>query len=542
MKLLDEHLADRTYLTGPTFTIADAHCYAIAMWTHYHDIDLAPWPNLAGLPGTHRQAAERASRQGGGAGGSAAARLRGQGMTARWTHRPEASNWGEFGPDDQLGAMNLVGREQVLKGLAEARTGLTFSLLLPLELAGRQRAASQPPSAASLCDPARRQECAGEQCFCFALQRDNPLLTDVVSDDVVLLHTQYSTQWDGLAHMGSLFDSDGSGTPEITFYNGYRPRHGLTVAEPCERPEAWTTYENPRADVLGIENLARHGVQGRAVLVDLARHYGRENHAVTYDDLQRILEKDGIVIEKGDMVCFYTGLDDLILGMGGKPDAAVLQRSCAGLEGRDKRLLSWITDTGIAALISDISPSSLCRRRRRRRPTRCCRCTSIACSRTASISASCGSCATSPWAAGERQGSLPADGAAPQSPGRSGLSRDTHCHRLGELRRFSMKRRLFNLSALAATAAGLGRPAASPRAGRFLSAARRSSFLRAGRRQGPARTRVCQLGGAAPPVRPSWSTTSPAPTVLSRTATSRGRSRTARRSCWAPPAPMRSGR
>ena len=151
-----------------------------------------------------------------------------------------------------------------------------------------------------------------------------------MSDDVVLLHTQYSTQWDGLAHMGSLFDSDGSGTPEITFYNGYRPRHGLTVAERCERSEAWATYENPRADVLGIENMARHGVQGRAVLVDLAHHYGRENHAVGYDDLQRILEKDGVEIEKGDMVCFYAGLD-----------------------GRDARLLSWITDTGIAALISD---------------------------------------------------------------------------------------------------------------------------------------------------------------------------------------------
>ena len=45
-------------------------------------------------------------------------------MTARWMHRPEGSNWGEFGPDDQLGAMNLVGREQVLKGLAEARTAV----------------------------------------------------------------------------------------------------------------------------------------------------------------------------------------------------------------------------------------------------------------------------------------------------------------------------------------------------------------------------------------------------------------------------------
>ena len=53
-------------------------------------------------------------------------------MTARWTRRPEESNWGAFGPDDQLGAMNLVGREQVLKGLAEAHAGPGFSTLAGL--------------------------------------------------------------------------------------------------------------------------------------------------------------------------------------------------------------------------------------------------------------------------------------------------------------------------------------------------------------------------------------------------------------------------
>jgi len=24
----------------------------------------------------------------------------------RWKHRPEGSNWGDFGPDDQLGRLN----------------------------------------------------------------------------------------------------------------------------------------------------------------------------------------------------------------------------------------------------------------------------------------------------------------------------------------------------------------------------------------------------------------------------------------------------
>jgi len=27
---------------------------------------------------------------------------------ARWQHRPDGSNWGEFGEDDQLGRMNLL--------------------------------------------------------------------------------------------------------------------------------------------------------------------------------------------------------------------------------------------------------------------------------------------------------------------------------------------------------------------------------------------------------------------------------------------------
>ena len=39
----------------------------------------------------------------------------------RWKHRPEGSNWGDFGPDDQLGRLNLITEEQVLKGAREIR-------------------------------------------------------------------------------------------------------------------------------------------------------------------------------------------------------------------------------------------------------------------------------------------------------------------------------------------------------------------------------------------------------------------------------------
>ena len=39
-------LADSTYLCGNDFTVADAYCYTIVMWTNLHDIDVSPWPHL----------------------------------------------------------------------------------------------------------------------------------------------------------------------------------------------------------------------------------------------------------------------------------------------------------------------------------------------------------------------------------------------------------------------------------------------------------------------------------------------------------------
>ena len=46
LQWLNDQLADREFLTGPTFTVADAYCYTIVMWTKLHDIDMAPWPHL----------------------------------------------------------------------------------------------------------------------------------------------------------------------------------------------------------------------------------------------------------------------------------------------------------------------------------------------------------------------------------------------------------------------------------------------------------------------------------------------------------------
>ena len=273
-------------------------------------------------------------------------------MSSRWQQRPPGSNWGEFGPDDQRGRMNLVTREKVLQGVAEVKEGLSFCLSLPLDYPGGSvlNARRNPPRLAATF---RDGKSAGRQNFCFPLAEEDPGLTDVVSDDVALLTLQYSTQWDSFAHVGSRFDADGDGRPETVFYNGYRAGEHVRPAAPAAGAERWARYEGTEARALGIENLAEHGAQGRGVLVDLHAHFGRERKAIGYDDLMRVLEKDRVEVEKGDMVCLHTGFTEVLLEMKKQPDARLLHATCTGLDGRDERLLAWISDSGLAALIAD---------------------------------------------------------------------------------------------------------------------------------------------------------------------------------------------
>jgi hypothetical protein len=270
----------------------------------------------------------------------------------RWKQRPPGSNWGEFGPDDQRGRMNYVTREKVLQGIAEVKEGLTFSLSLPLDYPGGQvlnpRRAG-PRIAATV----RDGKSAGKQNFCFPLAEDDPGLTDVVSDDLVLLTLQYSTQWDSFAHIGSRFDADGDGKREIVFYNGFRAEEHVVPSRGTDSGETWARYEGTEAKALGIQNLAEHGAQGRGVMIDLNRHFDRKHHAVTYDELMKLMDQDKVEVEKGDMVCLYTGFADVLLEMKKKPDAKLLHQTCSGLDGRDERLLQWISDSGLAVLISD---------------------------------------------------------------------------------------------------------------------------------------------------------------------------------------------
>jgi hypothetical protein len=247
--------------------------------------------------------------------------------------------------------MNWVTREKVLQGVAEVKEGIAFPLSLPLDYPGGSllNPRRRPPRLAATL---RDGKSAGKQNFCFPLAEDEPGLTDVVSDDVALLTLQYSTQWDSFAHVGSRFDADGDGKAEIVFYNGFRADEDLKPGME-KNSSSWDKYEGTEAKALGIQNLAEHGAQGRGVMIDLHAHFGRERKAVGFEDLMRVLEKDGVQVEKGDMVCLYTGFADVLLEMKKQPDPKLLHGTCTGLDGRDERLLQWITDSGLAVLIAD---------------------------------------------------------------------------------------------------------------------------------------------------------------------------------------------
>lgn len=257
----------------------------------------------------------------------------------RWAQRPEGSNWGDFGEDDQLGRLNLITAEKIRTAALEIQTGERFCLSLPLDLPGGNalNAGRHPPKLQATLRGDKENSN-------YALSNDFPNFVDVISDDAVFLHTQYSSQWDGLSHVGQEFDADNDGVAEAVYYNGYRADQHIGMS---------ANQGQMKAAALGIEKMAEIGMQGRGVLVDLEGEFGRDHVSVGYDDLMRIMAKTGAVVEEGDMLCLHTGFAQMLVEMDGQPDKEKLHSSCAALNGRDPKLLNWITDSKLSVIIAD---------------------------------------------------------------------------------------------------------------------------------------------------------------------------------------------
>lgn len=264
----------------------------------------------------------------------------------RWRHRPEESNWGDFGPDDQIGRLNLITPERRKAAALEVREGLAFCLSLPLDCPSVELNPRRFPPQISY--SMRGQDPA----INYPIAKLLPGATDVVCDDRVLLSLQYSTQWDSLCHIGQMFDGRGDGSEAPTYYNGYRAHDH--VRGPFDYLDDRAPLPPPYgATALGIETIAATGVQTRGVMIDLHAHVGLEPVSIGYDALMRILDADGVQVEPGDILCFRTGFDRALMARYADPQAPFDPHLCAGLDGFDPDLRRWISDSGAAALVSD---------------------------------------------------------------------------------------------------------------------------------------------------------------------------------------------
>jgi kynurenine formamidase len=228
----------------------------------------------------------------------------------------ERNNWDRFGPLDQLGTANYLTPERVAVAAALVKTGKRFSLGLPI---------GPPTPGGYRSEPLHFYKfAAGDGVL--GGGRGGPKYQ--TSDDYVVMALQASTQVDGFGHVGG----------DHTLYNGY-----------------WAGLVNAASGArrLGIHRLARHGIVGRAVLLDVARHLGvahvEAGYGIGPDDLDAAATKQNVEVRAGDIVLVRTGhLGWKVSLPANSPDAQGHQEP-----GMSLRAIPWLHDHDVAMIAVD---------------------------------------------------------------------------------------------------------------------------------------------------------------------------------------------
>lgn len=186
------------------------------------------------------------------------------------------SNWGRWGPDDEVGALNHLDAGQVLRGISEVRTAEVFTLQIRM---GRPSGDPVWPGRRGI----QRRNVVDESSWDGG---DGPRMPGGArfADDVARLSLQGTTHCDALGHVWY----DGR------LWNGYDSRTTVGALD--------------KASVLPI---AERGMVGRGVLIDMALHRGVDHLTPddTFDhhDLLAAAAAQGVTIEWRDILLIRTG-------------------------------------------------------------------------------------------------------------------------------------------------------------------------------------------------------------------------------------------
>ncbi|GAB3789761.1 cyclase family protein [Nocardioides ungokensis] len=228
------------------------------------------------------------------------------------------TNWGKWGPDDEVGALNYLTAGEVLRGVQHIKSGQVFTL---------QRLIGDPlgdpvwPGRA----PAERTQILDESSWDGA---DAPQFPGGLhyADDKIDAFLQGSTQYDALGHV---------------WYGG----------------QIWNGYD-ARTTVGGLDKasvapIAERGVAGRGILLDMARYRGKDNldkaETFTHEDLMACAKAQGTEIEKHDILIIRTNFLKLFFEQG----EAFYEGFCEPGLTYSPELVSWFQDMEIPNLVTD---------------------------------------------------------------------------------------------------------------------------------------------------------------------------------------------
>jgi len=185
-------------------------------------------------------------------------------------------NWGRWGADDEVGALNFLTSEEVLRGVKAVKQGKVFMLGVPVARPGG--------------DPIYPGR--GQTTRTMAMDKGHYMNGHAhafpggmeYADDVIFMYLQGTTQYDALGHVW--YDNK--------LYNGYDAQTTIGALRKCS-----------------VEKIANRGVVGRGILLDVARYKGvahlKANEGITIDDLLKTAEMQKSPIEKHDILLIHTG-------------------------------------------------------------------------------------------------------------------------------------------------------------------------------------------------------------------------------------------
>jgi len=228
----------------------------------------------------------------------------------RW--KKELSNWGRWGKDDQVGALNLITPAKRKQAASLVKEGFPVSM-------------------------------AGDADTVKAVDNPNPFelkMLTIGSDEIAVnYHGIAHTHLDSLAHIND----------KGVFFNGYKPESAQVLKQGHERNS--------------IHNV-KNGIFTRGILIDVPRLKGvpylEPGTPIYAEDLEAWEKKAGVKVGSGDALFVRTGVWARRKAVGPWLRGRAEGGKSAGL---DPSVIPWLKQRDIAILGSDhpqyVSPSDL---------------------------------------------------------------------------------------------------------------------------------------------------------------------------------------